>query len=182
MEIRRICVFCGAKPHVNDKFSRLAIKCGEQMANLGLTLVYGGGNTGLMGDISNAVLNNGGKVIGFYPIFLHNREPINPAITERYLVNNMFERKEGMFTNSDAFLILPGGIGTLDEAFEVITLKTHNQLDKPIVFVNQDGYWDKMIELLNHMIANKFVGQDVFNYFNVVSSLEEAFKIMGHTL
>lgn len=182
MEIKRICVFCGAKNPQDREYNKLAVKCGEYIAKLGLTLVYGGGNTGLMGDVSNAALTNGARVVGFYPFFLNEREPINPEMTEQHIVGDMFKRKEGMFANSDAFLILPGGIGTLDEVFEAITLKTHNQLNKPIIFINYDGFWNKMVELLNHMIKHKFVHPSLFNYFIMADSLEEAFEKLGYSI
>ena len=126
----------------------VAVRLGELLAREGITLVYGGGGVGLMGLVANAALKAGGRVVGIIPRFLLQREAGHPALTETVVVETMHERKLQMFERSDAFVVLPGGIGTLEELFEVLSWRTLGLHTKPIVIVDQGGYWEPLAALL----------------------------------
>lgn len=146
---------------------------GTQLGQNGIQLVYGGGHVGLMGITADATLDADGKVIGIIPEHLHDIEVGHENLTELYVVDSMHTRKQMMFEKSDAFVVLPGGIGTLDETFEMITWRQLKLHDKPIILVNYLGYWQPFIDLMNHMIEQGFVEKEVFTYFQVVDGLEE---------
>jgi len=129
---------------------------GELLAREGITLVYGGGGVGLMGLLANAVLKAGGKVVGIIPRFLLQREAGHPALTETLVVETMHERKLEMFERAQAFVVLPGGIGTLEELFEVLSWRTLGLHTKPIVIVDQNGYWDSLAALLRAVVEGGF--------------------------
>ena len=126
------------------------------MAEAGIALVYGGGSIGLMGVVANAVLRNGGSVIGVIPRFLFEREVGHLELTEQHIVETMHERKLLMFERADAFIILPGGIGTLEEFFEVLSWRGLDLHDKPIIVVDANGYWQKLRELVEHTVKEDF--------------------------
>ncbi len=182
MKIKSVCVFCGSRVPHNESFIELAARCGEVIGELGLTLVYGGGGTGLMGVVSKAANERGAEVVGIYPRFLHEREPLSRHVSEAFIVDSMFERKKIMIERSDAFIILPGGVGTLDEIFEIITLKTLEMLDKPLIFINKDGYWDTLNDMLRHIADNNLVSPHVFDSYRFVPTVEEAFIKLGFKL
>jgi hypothetical protein len=177
--MKNIAVFCGAHEIVDPKYKAVATRCGELIARHGLTLIYGGSNAGLMARVSDATVDNGGKVIGIYPSILNDKEPFSEKITTAIIVDNMSVRKDVMITNADAFVILPGGVGTLDELFEIITLKILGGHNKPIIIVNTDGYWNKLGELCESMVNEKFVDSIVFETYRMVATPEEAFKRLG---
>lgn len=175
----KLCVFCGAKQFVDQKFKTLAADFGKEMARKGITLVYGGSKSGLMATISDTVIKNNGKVIGIYPKILYEREPMNMDLTQSILVDTMSVRKEVMIANADAFLVLPGGIGTLDELFEVLTLKDLGAHHKPVILLNYDGYWDKLIDLCNYLVETKFANESLPHYFKVAKKVDDVFKILS---
>ena len=177
--ISSICVFCGAHDNLADKYIKLSEKCGEMIASKGIRLIYGGGDSGLMGVICHSAHRHGAMVTGVYPKFLHDREPISKDLDEIYIVDTMYERKKIMVSKADAFLILPGGIGTLDEVFEVITLKNLGVIDKPIIFINLDGYWDGFDALMKNIVDNNFASKSVYDNYYMVTSLAEAFEKLG---
>lgn len=176
MEIKSICVFCGARTPQEKKFIELAEACGKLIGEFNLTLIYGGASTGIMGLVSRAAFDAGAYVLGVYPKFLHEREPLSSSVSESKIVDSMYERKKIMIERADAFIILPGGVGTLDEVFEVITLKSLGMLDKPIIFINTNGYWDLLNKLLASMADSNLVSSQIFDTYNFVSSAEEAFQ------
>lgn len=178
--IKNIGVFCGAKQDVAQQYKDLAIKCGELIAKNNCTLVYGGGNSGLMKEVSHSTLNNGGAVIGVYPKILDEREPLNPEMTYTYIVDTMYKRKEDLITKSDAFLVLPGGIGTLDEVFEVMTLKVLGDHNKPIIMLNHKDYWRTFLELVKHVVDEKFASPSIFDTITFADTLEQAFERLGY--
>lgn len=178
--IKNIGVFCGARQEVDEEFKNLAVDCGKLIAKYGCTLVYGGGNSGLMGKVSHATHDNGGTVIGVYPRILNEKEPLNPDIDYTYLVDTMFKRKEDLITKSDAFIILPGGIGTLDEVFEVLTLKILGENDKPIIFLNHKNYWRPVLDLLTHIVDHKFASPMIFDKFHFADTLPDVFAKLGY--
>ena len=179
MSISSICVFCGARDNVDDTFKTLAYECGKKIAEHKLRLVYGGGGSGLMGLACLGAHENGAKVTGIYPKFMNEREPLSQDLDEAIIVDDMFERKKIMIAKADAFIVLPGGVGTLDEIFEVITLKTLGRINHPIIFINQNGYWNTFNPLLQQLVDHNFAKADVFDVFRMVSTLDEAFAKLG---
>lgn len=151
-----ICVYCGSRfgndPAIRDTATRL----GRLIAREGITLVYGGGGVGLMGLVANAALEGGGKAVGIIPDFLLKREAGHPALTQTVVVETMHERKLQMFERSEAFVILPGGLGTLEELFEVLSWRTLGLHSKPIVIIDQGGYWRPLAALLQAVVDGGF--------------------------
>jgi len=170
---RSLCVYCGssvgAKPQIQDAARQL----GRLMAESRIRLVYGGGRVGLMGVIADAVLDGGGEVVGIIPEFLDTREVGHRGVTELHIVDSMHARKSLMVELSDAFAVLPGGFGTLDETFEVLTWRQLRLHDKPIMLVDLDGYWNPFLDLVDHLIAQGFVHPSCRDLFTVVTSVEE---------
>lgn len=177
--INYLCVFCGAKQNVEQEYKDLAIECGKRMAASNYKLVYGGSNTGLMAAISYAVMNSGGHVMGVYPKLLHEKEPLSLQISEHILVDTLSIRKDIMISTSDAFLILPGGVGTLDELFEILTLKSLGAHNKPIILLNYEGFWDDLLLMCKNITDRGFINETVMDCMEVVSTLEEAFAALA---
>lgn len=176
--IKHVCVYCGH--HSSDPvYQKAAADFGAALARAGMNLVYGGGKLGLMGLAANAALNEDGYVIGYIPEYLDEFEGAHTGIQELHRVHSMHERKQAMFDKADAFVILPGGFGTLDEFFEIITWRQLRLHEKPIVIVNSNGYWSKLIELLHHVIDSDFAKPEHRYIFSVVESVEEAMGILG---
>ena len=151
-----VCVFCGARFGADPAYRQLAADLGEVLARQGMTLVYGGGGVGLMGVMANAALAAGGKVVGVIPRFLLKREAGHPALTETVVVENMHERKLEMFERSEAIIVLPGGLGTLEEFFEILSWRTLGLHTKPIVIVDHGGYWQPLAALLRSCVEGGF--------------------------
>jgi uncharacterized protein (TIGR00730 family) len=151
-----LCVFCGSRFGVDPGAREVAMRLGALLAREGITLVYGGGGVGLMGLLANSALDGGGKVVGIIPRFLLQREAGHPALTETLVVETMHERKLEMFERSEGFVVLPGGIGTLEELFEVLSWRTLGLHTKPIVIVDQNGYWESLEALLRAVVKGGF--------------------------
>lgn len=149
------------------------MRLGELLAQEGIAMVYGGGGVGLMGLVANAALKAGGKVVGVIPRFLLQREAGHPALTETVVVETMHERKLAMFERSDAFVVLPGGIGTLEELFEVLSWRTLGLHTKPIVIVDQGGYWSPLAALLRSVVEGGFAERRHLDHVAFVSDLKE---------
>ena len=160
MNYKSVAVFCGSKIGVNPLFEEHAIWLGKTMAEKNMQLIYGGGRVGLMGAIANAVMQNGGKVIGIIPKVLLKWEQQHDAITELRIVEDMHERKRMMYELCDAAIILPGGNGTLDELFELITWNTLKIHEKKIILLNSAGYYDHLIAHLKNMQQEGFLHED----------------------
>ena len=173
--LRSLCVFSGSRMGTNPHHQEAAQKLGRMMAAQGIRMVYGGGNIGLMGAAARAALENGGEVIGVIPDFLMTLEVGNPGVTELIVVETMHERKARMFGLSDAFLVLPGGLGTLDETIEIATWKQLQLHAKPIVLLNIDGYWDDLAGLLETVVEGGFAHSAMPSLFSVVDSVDAAF-------
>jgi len=154
--VRSICVFCGSRPGTDPAFADAAAALGTAIARRGLRLVYGGARVGLMGRLANAALAAGGDVVGVIPNGLVSKEIAHDALGELYLTETMHERKDRMIVLADAFISLPGGFGTYDELFEVITLAQIGFHDKPSGLLNVNGYFDPLVRLLDHTIAQGF--------------------------
>jgi uncharacterized protein (TIGR00730 family) len=155
--MRRVCVFCGSKTGEAERHSEAARQFGEGLARRGLGLVYGGGNIGLMGVLADAVLAGGGSVIGVIPRFMVKRELAHQGLTELLLVDGMHERKALMAEHADAFVALPGGFGTADELFEMLTWRQLHLHNKPIGVLNVGGFFDPLLAWLDVMVAEGFL-------------------------
>lgn len=158
--IRSICVYCGSSRGQGDIYMEAGYQLGRSIAGAGLRLVYGGGNKGIMGAVAKGTMDAGGPVTGIIPRFLMNREATETALTqldETIVTENMHQRKHAMFEKSDAFVALPGGIGTLEEVIEIMTWAQLGRHKKPIVFGNVNGFWNPMMTLLDHMRGEGFV-------------------------
>jgi len=168
-----LCVFCGARFGADPATRDTAVGLGRLLAAEGITLVYGGGGVGLMGLVANSVLDNGGRAIGIIPNFLLQREAGHPALTETVVVETMHERKLQMFERSDAFVVLPGGIGTLEEFFEVLSWRTLGLHNKPIVIIDQGGYWQPLAALLRGVVEGGFAEPTHLDHVAFVSELKD---------
>ncbi len=157
MQLKRLCVFAGANAGAHDDYRAAAIDLGSELAKREITLVYGGASVGLMGAIADAVLQGGGEAIGVIPQALVEREVAHPGLSELRVVESMHARKALMGELSDAFLALPGGLGTLEELFEVATWRQLGLHAKPIGLLNVRGYYDRLDALLDHAVAEGFL-------------------------
>jgi uncharacterized protein (TIGR00730 family) len=152
-----VCVFCGSSRGEGERWASAARALGTLIAERGIDLVYGGGQVGLMGEVADAALAAGGRVIGVIPSGLFSREVAHRGITELHEVGSMHERKALMYDRSDAFVALPGGFGTLDELAEVVTWTQLGLHGKPTVLLDVDGFWDPFVTLLDGMMASGFL-------------------------
>jgi len=171
--MKSICVFCGAKTGTNPKFTVAARELGAAMAKGNMRLVYGAGSIGIMGEIADAVISNGGQVFGVIPQHLLDWEVGKTDISQFIVTETMHERKKVMAMNSDAFVLLPGGLGSLDEFFEVLTWRQLKLHDKPAYILNIDGYWDGLIDMIDGLIEAQFVGTENRTYFTVCDSVDQ---------
>jgi uncharacterized protein (TIGR00730 family) len=156
-KIKTVCVYCGSGPGTNPRFVEAAIGLGKALADNGIRLVYGGGSIGLMGAVASSVLDHGGSVTGIIPDFLTLRENALTRVQEMIVTPDMHERKRLMFERSDAFVALPGGIGTLEELVEQLTWQQLGRHTKPVLLANIDGFWEPLLALLAHMRATQFI-------------------------
>lgn len=176
--IKSLCVYCGSRPGRNNHFKKIAKKFGEILAYEKIRLVYGGGNVGLMGVIANTVMEYGGKVTGIIPQHLDEEEGGWKEATDFFVVDNMHDRKRMMFDHSDAFVALPGSIGTLDETIEVITWKQLGLHNKPIIIVNMDDYWQPLLALIDNFIKEEFTSPKTRDLFHVVKTVEDVIPLI----
>jgi uncharacterized protein (TIGR00730 family) len=176
---KSLCVFCGSQYGSDRRFRVAATRLGELAANAGLKLIYGGGRVGLMGAVADAAMATGGEVLGLIPARLLEREVGHRAITELVVARDMFDRKDQMIARADAFVVLPGGLGTLDELLEVVTLRQLGYHGKPIILVNLAGYWDPLIALVDQVIMHGFAAPNVRALYRVVDSVEEVLPALG---
>jgi uncharacterized protein (TIGR00730 family) len=171
--VKRLCVYCGSSPGKAEVYRAAATRLGVLLAEAGIELVYGGGRIGLMGMVADAVLSRGGRVTGIIPGHLHDLEVGHAGISHLIVVDNMHERKRRMFEMADAFAILPGGLGTLDETFEIITWKQLGLHDKPIFLIDVAEYWAPLIGLIDHVIGEGFASGAARGLFEIVARVEE---------
>ena len=158
-ELRSICVYCGANAGARPEFAAAARALGAAMARNGVRLVYGGGSVGLMGILARTVMENGGGVTGIIPQFLKDREVMLREVDDLVVTVDMHERKRTMFQRAEAFVALPGGLGTLEEVVEVMTWAQLDQHVKPVVIVNIGGFWDPLIGLFRRMAEEGFLNK-----------------------
>lgn len=156
-EIQTICVYCGSGPGTNPAFEKAATDLGKVLASNGIRLVYGGGSIGLMGAVARSVIAHGGQVTGIIPEFLREREHALTDVQEMIVTRDMHERKKLMFDRSDAFVAMPGGLGTLEELVEQLTWAQLGQHKKPILLGNIEGFWEPLLTLVAHMREMAFI-------------------------
>jgi uncharacterized protein (TIGR00730 family) len=170
-DINTICVYCGSGAGVNPAYAEAARELGRLLAEEGIGLVYGGGSLGLMGETARSVIRHGGRVTGIIPAFLSLREHMLLEAHELVVVENMHQRKHLMFMKSDAFVALPGGLGTLEEFVEQLTWAQLEQHQKPIVLANIDGYWDPLLALFAAMRQEGFIRRGLELHLEVVDGV-----------
>lgn len=172
-DIKNVCVYCGSSSRVDDAYKDAATKLGQLVAQEGWGVVYGGGRVGLMGLVADSAMKSGGEVIGIIPSHIKEREVQHEELTELVVVETMHVRKQMMVDRSQAFVILPGGLGTLDELFEILTWKQLALHDKPIVIVNMNGYWENMLATLKHIANQGFMREEDMNMLVVVETVDD---------
>ncbi len=178
MSISSVCVYCGSSDLADPKFKNSARAMGIELARRNLRIVYGGGHVGLMGILADAALESGGKVIGIIPEHIRSHEVQHDGLSELHVVPNMHTRKRMMVDRSDAFIVLPGGFGTLDELFEILTWKKLRLINNPIILLNLDGYWNDMILLINKIVTEKFAHPEDAALFETVGTVENALAVL----
>ncbi len=170
--ISSVTVYCSSSNRVADSYFRAATQLGTALAEKGITLVFGGGNVGLMGSIANSVMQNGGTVRGIIPRFLEEKEVAHYGITELHVVETMHERKMKLTEWADAFIVMPGGFGTLDELIEVITWRHLGHHDKPVLLYNIDRFWEPLTGFFDGLALKGMVKPDYRKLFTICDSLE----------
>ncbi len=171
-----LCVYCASSDRLDPKYYAAAAELGREMVMRGWGLVYGGGKTGIMGAVARAVKQSGGRVVGVIPEFMKVRELAYDEADELLTVITMRERKLMMETRADAFVTLPGGWGTLEEIMEILTLRQLDVVKKPCVFLNQDGFYDPLLQLFDRMLAEKFFKPSNLGLFRVARTVPEIFS------
>ncbi|SDX45721.1 TIGR00730 family Rossman fold protein [Roseicitreum antarcticum] len=171
--IRSVCVFCGARNGTPPAYVAAARALGAVLADANWRLVYGAGDVGLMGEVARAAQSEGAETFGVIPQHLMTREVGRRDLTSLVVTETMHERKKVMFVNSDAIVVLPGGAGTLDEFFEVLTWRQLGLHGKPIFILNIDGFWTPLLALISHVIAQGFAEETIHHYFTVVETVPD---------
>lgn len=169
----KICVFCSSKMEFSESIIQACRDFAHWMAKNNHTLVYGGATVGIMGLIADEMINRGGQVEGYIPADLFSKEIPHPAIQKLVTVKDLFERKRLMMENSEAFVILPGGVGTLDEFFEVLTWKSLRCFDKPIVVYNMEGFWNSMMIMMKDLLLKNVLHDNLLSLYKVATQLME---------
>jgi len=180
-----ICIFCGSRPGVNSAYVEAARAMGRLLAERKITLIFGGGMTGIMGALADAALEHGGRAIGVIPESMNVSKVVHENLTELIVTPNMYSRKVKMFKLSDAFITLPGGLGTLDELFEALTLSQLGYEPKPIGILNVARYYDPLMELIDHAIEAGFIApryRDVFTVREEPATLLDVMAAFEHPL
>jgi uncharacterized protein (TIGR00730 family) len=177
MVIKSLTIFCSSSNSLSEDYYIMAEDLGKFLYSKSITIIYGGGKVGLMGRVSSSSYNMGGKVIGIIPKFLNSKEKINTQTTETIIVKDMPDRKKKLFEMGDAFLILPGGSGTIEEAAEVISWKFLGLHNKKIILFNYKKYWDPIINMYDQAEKNNFGIKSLHNICDLVNTLQEFKKI-----
>jgi len=172
--VSSLCVFCGSSIRVAAVYREAAAELGAAIARRGMRLVYGGGRVGLMGLLADAALGAGGDVVGVIPEFLRGLEVAHTGLTELRVVPTMHDRKRAMFEVADAFLVLPGGLGTLDETIEIVTWKQLGLHDKPVVLLDVGGFWRRLRALMDGIVAEGFAHPEHAGLWTTVGTIEAA--------
>lgn len=177
-EKKSICVFCGSSGKVDDAYRQAATQLGTLVGEKGFDLVYGGGHVGLMGLVADAALASGSSVLGVIPKFLQEYEVGHDGLDELIVTDNMHDRKRLMYERSDAFVILPGGLGTLDETFEVLTWTQLGLSAKPVVAANINGFWNPLLALLDHLVSSGFAHDENRSILQIADTMEDLFQMV----
>ena len=180
-QLRALCVYCGASERGDPRHLEAAGALGRLAAERGVGIVFGGGHVGMMGAVADGALAAGGRVTGVIPEILMAREVEHRGATEIIVVKSMHARKQRMFELSDAFCILPGGLGTLDEAFEILTWKQLGLHDKPVILLNLDNHWNPLTRLLDHLVATNYASPRHTQLWQVVTEIEDVFDVVAAT-
>ncbi|MGD8326004.1 MAG: TIGR00730 family Rossman fold protein [Sphingomonadales bacterium] len=180
MNSKSVCVFCGSRVGRGDTYAQLAREIGTKLAQNDTGLVYGGGSVGLMGIVARSAAEAGGDVIGIIPKFLEELEIAQEGLTRLEVVDTMHERKERMFTLSDAFVVMPGGLGSLDETFEIATWAQLRLHSKPIFLLNHEGYWDPLMDLVDHIISHGFADPSSRRFFQLVPDFDAVIEALNN--
>ena len=178
-QLTSVCVYCGSSFGSDPSHEASATRLGQLIAEAGLRLVYGGGSVGLMGTVANAALESGGKVTGIIPQFLEKREVMLDTLEDLIITKDMHERKHLMFKNSNAFIALPGGIGTLEEAVEMMTWAQLGQHKKPVLLANINGFWSPLLELFDHMRAQGYIRPETEVPYLVANKIEDILPMLS---
>lgn len=181
-KIQSVCVYCGASSGIDDVYKNSAKELGTKLAANGIHMVFGGGATGMMGMTADAALSTGGQVTGIFPSFLERFELPHKGVTKMHIVESMHERKQMMAELSDCFVVMPGGFGTLDEFFEILTWRQLQLHNKPVFLVNINGYWTPLLDTLAHIFEQKFareIHRDCFAVANTVDALIHNLKTVS---
>ncbi|MEM9445352.1 MAG: TIGR00730 family Rossman fold protein [Verrucomicrobiota bacterium] len=176
--MKKICVYCGSSNQVDAIYKAEAQKVGHLLADNGITLIYGGGNVGLMGELARAALSHQGQVIGIIPQALMDIELGLMEVTELIVVESMHERKSRMAELADGFIVLPGGIGTLEEFFEIFTWAQLGLHEKPIRVLNTNNYYEDLLKFLDKMSREKFLGQEHLAKIDICLSSEKLLPLL----
>ena len=178
MKIKSLTIYCSASQKLDKKFHKLAKETAEIISNYQIKVIYGGGSVGLMGIIAKTLANLRSEIIGIIPKFLIKKEKISFNISQLKVVSSISKRKKYLFKLGDAFLILPGGTGTLEEVIEVLSWKMLKLHNKPIIFLNFDNYWSPLIKQFEKIIENKFGNKNLQNQFQVIKNPKQLNKIL----
>ena len=173
-QISSVAVFCGSRFGANPAYAAAARAAGEGLARAGIRLIYGGGKVGLMGVLADAAIAAGGEVSGIIPHFLSAREVMHEQVADLTVTDSMHSRKQGMFSQADAFLVLPGGLGTFDETIEIVTWRQLRLHDKPILVANIEGWADRLLAVIEGAVADGFADASARKLFEVAPSIEAA--------
>jgi uncharacterized protein (TIGR00730 family) len=176
--LRSVCVFCGSRFGNDPQYTLVAQELGKLIGINGLRLVYGAGDVGLMGEIAKATQENGGKILGVIPNHLLKLEVAKTDLDTFIVTENMHERKKVMFSNSDIIVVMPGGVGTLEEFFEVLTWKQLGLHTKDIILLNVEGFWNNLVGLIEGLVESKFANKKILSQFIVVNSVKELTTII----
>ena len=171
---KSVCVFCGSRNGSNASYNLAAIELGAMFSKANFRLVYGGGNAGLMGALASSAQKNNCEILGVIPEHLMEKEVGRTNLKNLIITTNMHERKNLMYNESDAIIVLPGGVGTLDEFFEIITWAQLDLHKKPIILLNIDGFWDPLLNLLSHQINCGFMDNSINKLFSIADKPKEA--------
>ena len=178
-KLRNICVYCGSGPGTDPAFAQAAGDFGRALAENGIGLVFGGGGRGMMGEVARATLQHGGHATGIIPRFLMEAEQALAEVDELIVTDSMHERKLAMFERSDAFVALPGGVGTLEEFVEQMTWSQIGQHDKPLVLANVAGYWDPLVALFDHMLSHAFIRPGLDVRYHVIDEIADVIPALA---
>ena len=184
--IKSVCIFCGSsstqskKSSFKKKHGEIAKNIGKELALRKIKIIYGGANVGLMGLMADEALKNKGKVIGVAMKSFKNWGVLHKKISKMYLVNTLQKRKELMYNKSDLFIALPGGIGTIDEVFEIIATNILTKTNKLLILMNYNSFWNKLLDLINDNIKQKYSKKEIKNNIKVTRSISEIFAILDN--